>query len=360
MMPSVTARRRHFRDKGYLSSILLLTLILLGTGLSGPAHALDPAKSSWRVFWANDDFLGNDNQFTNGISVIENSALAPSLAATSGTLAFGKRLAALILPDRGDLHYRETWSIAQNLQTPDEDGQDEVILDDLPYVGMIGWTNTYTAFNNRELTAFQTLIGAVGEITLGEQAQSAAHKISGANDPDGWENQLDNEPLLNIYAMKKYKFYDRPRFDASVDVSGGLGNFFSFGQTGLEFRYGRRPGGFAPFPIPMGHGIDVDARLSRPGQTYLYSSLIVRGRAFLFAMPRDGNLLRRNNEWSEDNVLDPRDVIGELILGFHLERASWGAHLNFAFTTDTVKNADDTAVANPKNNYASLNFEWQF
>lgn len=353
--------RRCRRDQGYLSSTLLLPPILLCLlSLSGQALALDPSKSNWRVFWANDDFLGNDNQFTNGISVTENSALASSLAATSGTLAFGKTLAKLILPNRGDLHYRETWSVAQNLQTPDEDGLDEIILDDLPYVGMLGWTNTYAAFNNRELTAFQTLIGAVGEITLGEQAQTTAHKISGASDPEGWENQLDNEPLLNVYVMKKYKFHDRPRFDASVNFGAALGNFFTFGSTALEFRYGRRPGGFAPVPVPMGHGIDVDARISRAGQTYLYSSLVVRGRGFLFAMPRDGNLLRRNNEWTEDNVIDPRDVIGELILGFHLERQSWGAHLNFAFSTDTVKNADDTAVANPKNNYASLNFEWQF
>lgn len=344
----------------HLRPFLAMAGALLAITLTGPAQALDPSRPNWRILWANDEFTGSDNQFTNGIALLKNSALATSLAGTSGTLAFGKPLAAHLLPRRGDLHYRETWSVAQNMQTPDEDRQDAIILDDLPYVSMIGWTNTYTAFNNRELTAFQTLIGAVGPITLGKQGQTTAHRISGASKPEGWENQLDNEPLLNFYAMKKYKFYDHPGFDVAVDFDAGLGNFFSFGQTALELRYGRRPGGFAPLPIPMGHGIDVDARLSRSGQTYFYGSFIVRGTAFLFALPREGNLLRRDNEWTEDNVLDPRDFIGQLIFGLHLERHHWGAHVNFVFTSDTVKDASDTAVADPENDYASLNFEWQF
>jgi len=337
-----------------------LAFILFALTLSTPALALDPSKPNWRVFWANDDPLNSDNQFSNGLALIKNSALAPNLVGTSGTFAFGKPLAALILPHHAGLYYRETWSIAQNMQTPNDDDQNNVILDDFPYMGMIGWSNTYSAFNNHELTAFQILVGAVGRVALAERTQATAHRISGASRPKGWGNQLDNEPIINLYAMKKLKLYNQHLFDASVDLDAALGNFFSFAETALEFRLGHRPDGFAPMFIPMGHGIDTDARLSRAGQTYFYSSLIVRGTGFLFAMPREGNLLRRNNEWTRDNVLNPRDFVGQLVFGVHMERQNWGLHANLFLTTETVKKINGTTVKDPRNNYISINYEWQF
>lgn len=76
------------------------------------------AEPLWRTGWANDEFLGSDNQFTNGVFLQKNSALAASLEQTGGTPAFGRSLASWLLPAREGLHCRETWTIAQNMQTP--------------------------------------------------------------------------------------------------------------------------------------------------------------------------------------------------------------------------------------------------
>ena len=88
---------------------------------------------------------------------------------------------------------------------------------------MLGWTNSCIAFNDRELTDFQLLLGWVGSATLGKQSQRAAYKVTGANSPKGWSIQLDNEPLVIVYLMKKHKLWQRRRFDTAVNLATGIG-----------------------------------------------------------------------------------------------------------------------------------------
>jgi len=331
---------------------------LLALGLIGCVHAM--AQPTWRAGWANDEFLGSDNQFTNGIFLQKNSVLADSLEATGGTPAFGRSLGAWLLPSRADLYYRETWTIAQNMQTPNNINRRDVILDDVPYVGMLGWANSFIAFNDDELTGFQTLLGWVGELTQADETQKAAHAVTGANTPEGWNNQLENEPLLNVYAMRKQKFYRNGWMDAAWNVDAALGNFFTLGQAALEFRFGDRPAGFAPALTPTGRNMDYDARLQNPGQSYFYVSAIVRATGLLFALPRHGNLLRNDNEWTDSERLDVNNLLGQLVLGLHYERERWGLHFTVNLATDAVEPATGPGLEDPSNNFGILMAEWKF
>ena len=335
------------------SRAALLALMAIGSN-----HVM--AQPLWRAGWANDEFLGSDNQFTNGIFLQKNSVLADSLEATGGTPAFGKSLGAWLLPSRDGLQYRETWTIAQNMQTPDEINRRDLIVDDVPYVGMLGWANSFIAFNDEELTGFQTLVGWVGDLTQADEAQRAAHAVTGANTPEGWNNQLDNEPLLNVYAMRKQKFYRNGWMDAAWNVDAALGNFFTLGQTALEFRFGDRPAGFAPAPTPTGRNMDYDARIQNPGEDYFYISAIVRATGLLFALPRHGNLLRNDNRWTDNERIDPQNLLGQLILGLHYERERWGLHFTVNLGTDAVEPETGRELEDPSNNFGILMAEWKF
>ncbi|MDT8408650.1 MAG: lipid A deacylase LpxR family protein [Wenzhouxiangellaceae bacterium] len=334
-------------------------VILIGVCIvSTSAFAQD--KPIWRVAWANDEIVGSDNQFTNGAFLQKSSILADSLEQAGGTPAFGKGLASLVLPKRAGLFYRETWTVGQNLQTPDRISERDIILTDVPYVSMLGWTNSHIAFNDQELTGFQTLLGWVGDLTLGEETQSLAHDITGATDPKGWDNQLDNEPLLNLYVMRKAKFYNNDWMDAAWNLDAALGNFFTLGQAALEFRFGNRPAGFAPVGTPIGRSMDYNARILDPGVGYFYTSAIVRGTGLLFALPRDGNLLRDGNDWTDDEQLDTKNLLGQLILGLHYETLNWGAHLNVFLATDSAEANNGSNLEDPSNNFAILSVEWTF
>lgn len=316
--------------------------------------------ATWQVESHNDAYADSDNQFTAGLSVRKHSDLAARLAETSGTPAFGKWMARWFLPDDSSLHYRESWTVGQNLQTPDDLRIEHIVLNDVPYVGMAGWSNSFTAFDDTRFTGFGLLLGWTGEGALGEESQKLAHRITGANEPQGWDHQLDFEPLLNVYFMKKRKLWRLPKFDGAVDVGLAAGNFFTYGQAALEMRIGDAPRGFAFVPVPIGRGLDYDARLTEAGEASTYLSLVVRGTRFVHALPRDGNTLRNGNEWTENNTINPERLVGQVLLGFHHERARWGVHLHFSFSTDTIEDGDGLfPTENPRNSFGSLTVEWR-
>jgi len=350
---------QNFRSRFPWHAAPVLLAALLTVSFAATAQS-ENQRTTWRAMWANDAVFGSDNQFSNGFGTAAHGPLAGSLAKAGGTPAFGKWLAAWFLPERNGLRYREGWSAGHNLQTPDDIRARGLILDDVPYVSMVGWTNSYIAFDDRELTGVQTLIGWVGDLTLGEQIQSQAHNLSNANDPKGWDNQLDNEPLLNFYLMKKRKLFENRWMDAAVNADVAAGNMFTFGQAALELRFGDRPKGFAYQVNTIGHNLDFDARIHSPGHSYLYASIILRGTGMLHALPRDGNLLRSDNQWTDRNRLNAEEWIGQAGFGLHYERAHWGLHANVFLSSSAVENPARDEVSDPSNNFAVLLFEWQF
>lgn len=355
-IPWITADRAAVRRRN-----ASLAALAVGFALScGPSAAAGVSGDSWRLGWANDEIMGSDNQFTNGAFLQRSSPTADSLAATAGTPAFGKGLAALVLPEREGLRYRESWTLGHNMQTPDDIGRRDLIVTDVPYVGMVGWSNSFYAFDDREFTGFQTLIGWVGDLALAEPVQTTTHAITGATEPNGWDNQLANEPLLNVYAMRKVRFFDSRWVDAAWNVDGALGNFFTQAQAALELRFGRRPGGFVPTVLPTGHMLDHDARFGAADGGYFYASAIVRASAVAFAMPRDGNLLRDDDRWTDNERIDTERLLGQLVLGLHYERPAWGLHLQLHLATDSASPSNGEELVDPGNNFGMLIGEWRF
>jgi len=312
---------------------------------------------TWQYEWHNDAFANSDDQFTNGIKLRISSRLAKSLESTKGTPAVGKLLARHVLPDDRSRYYREVWALGLNQQTPNSLGTEEIILNDFPYLGVVGVSNGFAAFDERRFAGLGLMLGWTGETALGEELQSAAHEITGATDPQGWNNQLDFEPLVNLYYSRKQKLWAQPGFSASVSGDVALGNFFTFGQSSIEFRFGKAPEGFLNQPVPVGRGLEFDASLRAPQEHYTYVSFTARTTGIAYALPRDGNLLRNGNEWTQDNVLDKEPWVQQFILGLHHERPRWGVHLSFWYSSDTVKdNGEKFAPGDLQNSFGTFTF----
>lgn len=325
---------------------------------SGPAWAhSESGAARWRFAFANDAFLRSDNQFSNGLALQLHSARVSTLAGTRGTPAFGKSPARLVLPRGRGWFFRESWGLAQTVQNPDDLEQRGIQLDDVPYVGMLGWSNAFVAFNDEELLGFQTLLGWVGSASMGEQTQRSAHRMLAVSPPRGWEHQLSNEPLFNVYVMRKAKLLRHRHLDAALSSDAALGNVYTQVQAAMEWRAGLLPQGFAPQLMGIGRSVEHDGRMRWPGRTYAYASLVIRGSAFMFAMARDGNLLRGDNRWTRENTLDPATLVGQAVLGLHLERRGWSVHAHIVLATDAVRQS--SVIVDPRNEFAVLSVEWQ-
>lgn len=340
-----------------MRNVRWMTVVLLLAAGNLPATSL--AAAAIRLELSNDVILSSDNQFTNGTSLIVTSEDAHSLEDTKGTPAFGKWLVSWGIPDKPGLTYRESWVFGQNMQTPAEIEKRELITNDVPYGGFLGWGNSFYGFDDKRFFGAQWLIGWVGEQALAEQSQKAVHAVLGGNDPAGWDNQLDFEPVLNGYLGAKRRIYRHPWFDVALAGDLAVGNFFTFVQPGLEFRFGDRPTGFHIVPDPIGRGMDYDAKSLAAGGSHLYASVTLRATYFAWVMAREGNLLV-DNEWTDTNSIRMNRTVGQAIIGLHWEGQRFGAHLSLWLSMETVDDFNLPTSEDPRNSFGSFMAEYRF
>lgn len=339
-------------------AITVFAVTYPGVGTARERTAADPGMH-WRVRWANDALLDSDNQFTNGFQIEKHSAAAATLENTSGTPALGKFLANWLLPEDRDLRYRESWVIAQNMQTPDDKASAELLKDDVPYMGMLGISNDYIAWNDLEMTGFALTFGWVGPVSQAERTQKLIHELSRDSQPNGWQNQLSNEPILNLQLTRKRKIASTDRFDVAWSLDAALGNLTTFGQAGLELRFGELPGGFAPSTGPLGRSISGDTRLPLPGERHVYGSLALSATHYLHAIARDGNFFSDGDPWTQSNGIEPRDTVSQAIVGLHFEKESWTIDLSYWLTTDTFDSGAETQIRNRDDSFGVVAFSWR-
>jgi len=321
------------------------------------AETRDPRGVTWSIEWANDAIFNSDNQFSNGIFVQKNGPPAHDWSLVKGTPAFGKKMAAWFLPEqRDDLWFRESWSVGQNLQTPEELERPEPILNDVPYAGLLAAQNAWIAYDDRDLYGFGWLYGIVGSAALGEPVQSGFHSLIGGDDPEGWSNQLDNEPVVNLYWERKHKLARARSADVAVAVGGNLGNLYTGAKVTLESRFGfHLPAGFVHLPDPLGYGLSYATTAPQEGkQCAFYASVALRTSYAAYTILLDGNT------FADSQSIDYNRVVHAVIGGLHYERRSWGMHFNWLFSTDSldedvVAPEEDTAL-----DYGTLTLDFRF
>jgi hypothetical protein len=341
--------------------MLSVLFVALTCGNATAQESQDYEQSSmWRFEIANDIIFDSDNQFTNGFALQKHGPVASSLDATGGTAAFGKGLARFFLPSGEGLNYRESWSFGQNMQTPDDIGNPDLILDDVPYLGLLGWSNSFVAFDDQRMSAFGWMLGVVGPASQADEVQDAVHSVTSSDEPLGWDNQLDDEPILSLFYSKKKKIWRNPSFDGALAFNAAASNLMSYGELAMEMRFGRMPQGFAYVPDPIGRGLHYNATIPVDNETAIYGTLVVRATGFLVNMLRHGNTFVDDNPWTENNVLDPEDFVAQVLVGFNYERPKWALRLNFWFTSDSVDPDSLAANEDPENGGGTITFDWRF
>jgi hypothetical protein len=148
-------------------------------------NRLPPQESgTWRVEIDNDGVFHSDNLFTHGASVQKHGPLTDRWQDVGGTVAFGKKLAGWFLPrERGDLFFREGWTLGQNLQTPEALEREDLVADDAPYAASLAVQNTWIAYDDARLYGFGWLVGVVGPSAMGKGVQRSFHALINADEP---------------------------------------------------------------------------------------------------------------------------------------------------------------------------------
>jgi hypothetical protein len=146
----------------------------------------------------NDLFTGSDNNYTNGLGV---TWVSPDVS-TYADDRFVSKWSRFwsFLPFVGDEGYTTyaAWTLAQEMHTPDDIDNPNPPLDDQPYAGVLYVDSLLYAHKERWTHAWELKLGVVGPDSKAEHTQKDFHNLIGNKEPQGWDTQLPNEPVINV------------------------------------------------------------------------------------------------------------------------------------------------------------------
>lgn len=171
-----------------------LSLLCLG----GAAQAAITDGGAWTLTLENDAPTGSDNNYTNGMGVSWVSKAIDTYPEQSLPRRWGE--AWSFLPFVGKDGYRTyvAWSLAQEMNTPDDTQLAHPPADDQPYSGILYLDSVIYAKGERVTHAWELKLGMAGPSSQAEHVQKWFHGVTGGDKPQGWDTQLPDEPVLNI------------------------------------------------------------------------------------------------------------------------------------------------------------------
>jgi lipid A 3-O-deacylase len=319
---------------------LIVTMIVLAPlgavaaeGNEGKVPKPLEERDLWRLEWANDAFVRVDNAFTNGWSIQRHSHQHDAWTQT-GPSKFSAWINRTIpgLGDGGDRIVKRGTGLSQVMMTPEDISNPDPQPGDVPWAGSLGWSESWYAFNNTTLNAFQIYAGILGPYSFAEEFQIQIHDWINADEPLGWDNQLKTEPLLNLNYVYKRKVFTHGQYnngfasDVALGGEGGLGNFMTFARASLEWRFGwGMPKGFIQTADPAGYGIMLNTNEGAPGRFCLYFSIVARLSALAYTVFWDGNTF---TESPHPGL--PYDTVNRgAVFGLHIASGRYSMHFNF-------------------------------
>lgn len=286
-----------------------------------PAHAETPPtrdQDHQGIFTAsleNDLFAGEDNNYTNGVRFAFLSAennIPDWLESNANALPF--------FASEG--YKRWHFAFGQSMFTPSDITQSALQKSDRPYAGWLYGSVGLLSDTGGRLDNLQLTFGMVGPASGAKDTQKFVHKVIGSSDPKGWDNQLRNEPGIELTYERKWRgLYEFSPFGWGFDITpsfgGSIGNIYTHASVGAVARFG--------FDLPSDYGPPL-IRPNLPGSDFFVPNQTIgwyvfggfEGRAVARNIFLDGNTFK------DSHSVDKRSLVG-------------GVQAGIAFTIDDMR-----------------------
>jgi lipid A 3-O-deacylase len=331
---------------------VIVFFILLCTCAEVPKARADEPGYVCSAQFENDLFGGGtDRHFTHGTAFNCLTKPIPWIVNAANKLPWFTYKKAKV--EEKDLQARASLSLGQNIFTPEDISEKELIEEDRPYGGWL-----YLGFGlvanqgNKRFDKIELTLGMVGPWSMAEEVQETWHSLFDLEEPRGWDNQLDNEPAVNLFYEQAWRFDERGfltglEYDVIPHFGGALGNVFTFASAGFTVRVG--PDLHEDFGPPR-------IRPSLPGggffrsrkgfNWYLFAG--VEGRAVLRNIFLDGNT------FSDSHSVDKKPLVGDLQAGIAIQCQRYRISYTQIFRTKEYNGQ------NRANQFGSLSLSYQF
>ena len=238
-------------------------------------------------------------------------------------------------------------SLGQNIYTPEDKEQSDLIQDDRPYAGI-----TYLGFglhsrNRYQMDTFELDVGIIGRHSYAEDCQKMIHDRIGSVDPKGWQHQLHDEPVLNVYFERKWRSMQTRTsaglgYDVIPHMGIAVGNVYTGINVGGQVRFGWNiPNDFGTYLIRPGSDSsapvdDTDPRFFRPFRRFgVHCFIAVDGSAVARNIFLDGNTFR------DSHSVDKKPFVVDCIGGIGMIVHRFKITYSYVYRTKEFKNQKD-------------------
>ncbi len=340
-------------------AIIFLSLLILPS-LSRAEESSDNGLNTFSFYLENDYFAGGDGEYSNGLKLTWSSAIKDQYPKDvwphRWLYPLLKHVPFEKYPDRKK---NITFSFGQNIFTPEDIEAEDVVENERPYAGITYMSVGFHSRLDRQMDTVEVSMGLVGPSSYAEECQKAVHKIFDDFEPNGWDNQLDNEFVLEIMYEHKKKITQSGigsgfGYDLILNTGAGLGNALIYYNLGLAYRIGWNiPNDFGISPIRTvssfnGSVDDKKSQSSRNSKLGAQLFVSAEGRAILHNIFLDGNT------FSDSHSVDKKPVVGDLMAGLNLSRGN--AQLRFAY----VFRSKEYETQNEAQKFGSINFSFAY
>jgi len=293
-----------------------LAAVILGVAaaISCRAEAQSTAKDGIFTFQFENDIFGNtDQHFTHGTRLAW-------MSAEDDVPAWAKDAASLVPVFDTAASKHIVFSLGQSILTPDDISQSALIPNDRPYAGWLYAGIGLVSVSDDHLDNLELDLGVVGPLSGASTVQKTWHRWFGFQRPNGWRNQLKNEPGVLLTYERKWRRWAHVEFgalgfdgDFTPHIGASLGNVLTQGALGLTVRVGSN------FVKNYDYG-PPRIRPSLPGSDFFttdggfswYVFFGVEGRGVVNNIFLDGNNFRRSHS------VDKKDFVGDVQGGLAL------------------------------------------
>jgi len=252
-----------------------------------------------------------------------------------------------------DKQYSVEYGISQRMYTPDDLAESELIENDVPYAGTLLWHTKIRHYGNNSANSLGLTLGIVGPASLAELSQTVIHKAIGATEPEGWDHQLDNEPVVRIEGEHIERFYTH---EFSGDLSSDISSYSNLGVGNLRSNLG------SGFAFRFGNMLDQTYASINPDSGTSMSGMTVRSTdkwywqvfSTVYASYVFNDITLDGNTFSDSHSMELIHAQGVATVGTAAVYNNWGLALTIHCSTDQFE--DQEAISK----YGSLTLSYRY
>jgi hypothetical protein len=313
----------------------MVLLLLCVVGCATQASAAHDEALTFTI--ENDLFTHSDNNYTDGVGISWLSADLNTYADDSFISKWGRFWEPLpFVLDEGYTTYA-SWSVVQEMYTPDSITNPNPPEDDQPYAGILYVDSLLYARKERWQHAWEIKLGVVGPSSLAEGTQKRVHKLIGSEKPQGWHTQLPDEPVVNLG-------YTVAHLAAEGNACGlaewrivpvgtiGLGTYFTGAGLGIYGEVGwnlTNAFGGASLRSGFNAASTVGAGPVNGWSASFFGGL--GGFGVIHYLPVDGTVFK------DSRSVDSEPFIGTASYGFSMRHGRFTLNCALTYFTDTFK-----------------------